>query len=220
MEGGWYSGRVYGEKDICIGPRQTARISIGKEGQHGIPNTEDLNRMSKQSRVKVQGLLSACEECCGLAHSHIKIPIPGRELGLSFVGNGEPPQASVQGVCALHLRRSQCRTLCAQWSMDPTEMRVPAVSQEHGTGIDGSLTYFTRVLDHHLQLLWPFLMAPLLGPPYLFYIYTMENVRELVFRSLLFFIKLILVDLMHTFNTVIFYDYQIHLCSPDLQPQL
>lgn len=62
----------------------------------------------------MQGLLSTYEECCGLAHSHVKIQIPGRELGLYFVGNGDPPKASVQGVCALHLKRSQCRVLGAQ----------------------------------------------------------------------------------------------------------
>lgn len=176
--------------------------------------------MSQQSSVQVQGLLSACKECCGLAYGHIKIQIPGQELGLYFVGNGEPPKASVQRVCTLHLKRSHCRVLCVQWSMDLTKMHVPAVSQEHVTGIDGSLTSFTWLLDHHLRLLWSFVMAPLLGPPYLFYLYTVENVRGSVFRSLLFFIKLILADLMCTINTVIFDDYQIHLCSPDLQPQL
>lgn len=56
--------------------------------------------------------------------------------------------------------------------MDLTMMHVPAVSQEHVTGIDGSLTYFTWLLGHHFWLLWPFLMAPLLIPTYLFYLYT------------------------------------------------
>lgn len=62
--------------------------------------------MSQQSSVQMQGLLSACEECCGLGYGHIKIQTPGQELGLYFVGNGEPSKASVQGLCILYLKRS------------------------------------------------------------------------------------------------------------------